>query len=237
MARIRAFEDAAEEASSRAASPPSGRAFRARTCAGRCTCRPARKPWPPVCARICERATCSPPPTAATATRWPRAPTPARMMAELFGARDRHQPGQGRLDAHRRLLGRHAGRQRRGRGRHPDRGRRGARARHARRRRRGGLLLRRRRDQPRPVPRGAELGGGVQAAGPVRLRGQPLVGDHRDRVHDRGRRRARARGGDRRAGARGRRQRRVRGLAGDAGAAAGRARRRGRASCTPSPTA
>jgi hypothetical protein len=53
-------------------------------------------------------------------------------------------------------------------------------------------------DQPRPVPRGAQLGGDPRAADPLRLRGQPLVGDHADRRDDRRRGRARARGGDRR---------------------------------------
>ena len=64
------------------------------------------------------------------------------------------------------------------------------------------LLLRRRRDQPRPVPRGAQLGRDPRAAGALRVRGQPLVGDHADRRDDRGRGRAGARAGDRRAGRR-----------------------------------
>ncbi len=43
-----------------------------------------------------------------------------------------------------------------------------------------GLLLRRRRDQPRAVSRSPELGRGLPAAGAVRLRGQPLFRHHRN---------------------------------------------------------
>ena len=123
--------------------------------------------------------------------------------------RHRHQQRQGRLDAHRRLLGRHAGRQRRGRRRHPDRRRRGACA-----------------EDPQAAAtsspassatarstagrssKALNWAAGVRAAGAVRLRGQPHLGDHADRPDDRPAtaRAARAES-DRRAGARGRRQR------------------------------
>ena len=55
------------------------------------------------------------------------------------------------------------------------------------RRRRLGLLLRRRHHQYRRLPRGAELRGGVEAAGDLRLREQSLHGVHADRRGDRGR--------------------------------------------------
>ena len=47
--------------------------------------------------------------------------------------------------------------------------------------RRHGLLLRRRHHQHRRVPRGAELRRGLEAAGDLRLREQPLHGIHADR--------------------------------------------------------
>ena len=53
--------------------------------------------------------------------------------------------------------------------------------------RRVGLLLRRRHHQYRRVPRGAELRRGVEAAGGLRLREQPLHGIHADRRRDGGR--------------------------------------------------
>ena len=59
------------------------------------------------------------------------------------------------------------------------------------------LLLRRRRDQPRAVPRRPELGAGLPAAGAVRLRGQPDRGHHAHAHDDRRRRRRRARRGAR----------------------------------------
>ena len=49
-----------------------------------------------------------------------------------------------------------------------------------------GLLLRRRHHQHRRVPRGAELRGGLEAAGGVRLREQPLHGIHADQRRHRG---------------------------------------------------
>ena len=48
--------------------------------------------------------------------------------------------------------------------------------------RRVGLLLRRRHHQHRRVPRGAELRRGLEAAGDLRLREQPLHGIHADRA-------------------------------------------------------
>ena len=72
--------------------------------------------------------------------------------------------GQGRLDAHRRLRGRHAGRQRHRRRRAADRGRRRARRPARGQGRRGGLLLRRRRGRRGRVPRGAQHRLGVEAA-------------------------------------------------------------------------
>ena len=59
----------------------------------------------------------------------------------------------------------------------------------------GRVLLRRRDDQHRGVPRGAEHGGGLEAAGRVRLREQPLHGVHADRA---GHRRRAPGGGPRR---------------------------------------
>ena len=49
-----------------------------------------------------------------------------------------------------------------------------------------GLLLRRRHHQHRRLPRGAELRRGVEAAGDLRLREQPLHGIHADRRRDGG---------------------------------------------------
>ena len=57
----------------------------------------------------------------------------------------------------------------------------------ARHRAGGGGVLRRRRHQHRRVPRGAQPGRGVEAAGDLRLREQPLHGVHADRRGDRGR--------------------------------------------------
>ena len=54
------------------------------------------------------------------------------------------------------------------------------------RRRRHGLLLRRRHHQYRRLPRGAQLRGGLEAAGDLRLREQPLHGIHPDRRRHRG---------------------------------------------------
>ena len=113
---------------------------------------------------------------------------PARHDARAVRPRGRQLRRQGRLDAHRRFQGRHARRERRRRGEHRDRG--GRRARHqAEAREEDRLLhLRRRRDQPRAVPRGAELGEGLRPAGAVRVRGQRLCRDDADEVDDRRRR-------------------------------------------------
>jgi hypothetical protein len=131
------------------------------------------------------------------------------------------QRRQGRIDAHRRLLRRHAGRQRRGGGRAADCGGRRPRAEAAagpRARQRPGsgrrhhrVLLRRRRHQPRTVPGSAELGAGLCVAGAVCLRGQPLERHHGQRPDDgrTGRFGARHQPGHRRDP--GRRQRRGRG--------------------------
>ena len=50
-----------------------------------------------------------------------------------------------------------------------------------------GVLLRRRHDQHRRVPRGAQLLGGVEAAGGLRVREQSLHGVHADQLGDGGR--------------------------------------------------
>ena len=55
------------------------------------------------------------------------------------------------------------------------------------RQRRDGMLLRRRHHQYRRLPRGAELRGGVEAAGDLRLREQSLHGIHPDQRRDGGR--------------------------------------------------
>ena len=145
---------------------------------------------------------------------------------------------QGRLDAHRRLLGRHAGRQRRGRGRAADRGGGGACAEAAEEGRDHRVLLRRRRDQPRPLSRIAELGARLRPAGALRLRGQPLERDHGQRADDGRRRRLGPRRGAGHRGDTGGRQRRVRGACGRGRAGGRGARRRaGRGCCTRSPTA
>ena len=117
--------------------------------------------------------TCSPPPTAATATPSPRAPHRPRMMAELFG----------------RATGNNAARAARCTSPTsrsacwaptawwPRASRSPTGAAHALKIRgtptHRCLLLRRRRGQPRAVPRRPELGPGLPAAGAVRLRGQP----------------------------------------------------------------
>ena len=59
--------------------------------------------------------------------------------------------------------------------------------------RRVGVLLRRRHDEYRRVPRGAQFRRGLEAAGGLRVREQPLHGIHADRRRDGGR----ASGGDR----------------------------------------
>ena len=117
-------------------------------------------------------------------------------------------PRQGRLDAHRGLFRRHARRERRGGGRHSDCGRRRAGTEDAGLRRDRDLHVRRRRDQPRAVPRRAELGGAVQAAGSVRVRGQRRRGVHPRRERHGGPGRDRPRQGARRRGDHGRRQQR-----------------------------
>ena len=116
--------------------------------------------------------------TASTATAWPRARIPKRVMAELFGRVDGLSQGQGRLDAplrqERQLPGRPRHRRRPpaaggGRGvRHQVPGRRPGRA----------LLLRRRRRARGRVPRVAEPRRALEAAGRLRLREQPLRHGH-----------------------------------------------------------
>ncbi len=142
------------------------------------------------------------------------------------------------LDAHCRLLGRHARRQRRGRRRHPDRRGRGALDPHPRRRGDCRELLRRRRHQSRAFRRRAELGGRLRAAGALRLRGQPVVRHHQDRRAVGRRRRRRTRPRARCAGAGGGRQRHRGGVPRCAHAGRrGARRRRSAAAARDAPTA
>ena len=122
-------------------------------------------------------------------------------------ARDRHQQGQGRLDAHRRFRRRHARCQRRGRRRHADRRRRRTRAQDSRPQGNRRVFFRRRRGQSRAIHRSAELGGRLPPARAVRVRGQPDLGDHTHRPDDRRCRRGCAGREHRGAGHEGRRQR------------------------------
>ena len=108
----------------------------------------------------------------------------APLMAELLGRGHRDLRRQGWLDAPHRRLARRDGLLRDRRGAHADRGGRGvgrAGARDGSGRR---LLLRRRHHEHRDVPRGAEPGRGLEAAGRVRLREQPVHGVHGDRRRD-----------------------------------------------------
>ena len=114
--------------------------------------------------------------------------------------------------------------------RHPDRGRRGAGPQDAEVRRDRGLHVRRRRDQPRSVPRRAQLGGAVQAAGAVRVRGQRRRGVHARRQRHGRAGRDRPRQGARRRGDHRRRQQRDGGGRCGAGRGRGGAARRGAAS-------
>ena len=98
---------------------------------------------------------------------------------------DRHLRRQGRLDAPDRRRARRDGLVRDRRRAHADRGRRGVGGEGARHRPGRRLLLRRRDDEHRGVPRGAEPGRRLEAAGRVRLREQPLHGVHADRRRDR----------------------------------------------------
>ena len=173
---------------------------RRRACAARCTCRPARRRWPPASARISTRTDSDhldaprPRPHARQGRRW------SAMMCELFGRASGCNGGKGGsmhiADFSVGMLGANgvvaAGMPIAVGAAHALKLQRRARSRR--------LLLRRRRDQPRAVPRGAELGRDLRAAGAVRLRGQPLLGHHRDRGDDGRRGRARARAGDRHAG-------------------------------------
>ncbi len=114
--------------------------------------------------------------TAATATRSPRAWT-CRASSWRSWARQRgllRRPR--RLDARRRHGGRHARRQRHRRCRDADRGRQRAGASGAPHRASRRRLLRRRRDGRGRLARELQYGGAVEAAGPVRVREQRLVG-------------------------------------------------------------
>jgi hypothetical protein len=174
MRRIRAFETR-PKSPARAVSAPGAwrRRPSRRWCAGRCTCPPGRRRWPPACALNLVREDLLTSTHRGHGHTLAKGADPTRMMASCSAA-PRLQQGQGRLDAHRRLLGRHAGRQRRGGRRHPHCHRRRACAEDPRPAAPGGLLLRRRRGQPRPLPGRPELGPGLPAAGAVRVRGQPL---------------------------------------------------------------
>ena len=96
MVRIRAFENAAEAASQGGVSAygqeAGGRRQGARPAA------PVDRPGGGAGRRLrppARATTTSPPPIAATATRWPRAPTCGRMMAELFGKASGFNGGKG----------------------------------------------------------------------------------------------------------------------------------------------
>ncbi len=130
-----------------------------------------------------------------------------------------------RLDARRRPGAQHPGCQRHRRRRHAAQRRRRARGQAQGRRSGGDRVLRRRRQQPGHLPRIAQSRGGLAAAGPVRLREQPvraqhlLPADHRGQLGGEPRRRLRH---PRRAH---RRQRRARGARRDrrgGGSGAGR---------------
>ena len=144
--------------------------------------------------------TCSPP-TAATTTRWPAGATPEECLAELMSKATglckakggsmhltKARPGHARLVRDRRRAP-------------ADGGRRGLVGEAARHRAGRGGVLRRRRHQHRRLPRGAQPGRGVEAAGAVHLREQPLHGVHADRLgHRRGQPRGRPGAGVRHAG-------------------------------------
>ena len=87
---------------------------------------------------------------------------------------DRLLQGPRRLDAHRRRFDGQSRRQRHRRRRHPDRGRRRAFLQAHEDRQGGRLLLRRRREQRGRIPRGAQHGFHLEAAGDLRLREQRL---------------------------------------------------------------
>ena len=98
--------------------------------------------------------------------------------------RGRALQGARRLDAHRRLLARHAGRERDRRRRHRPRDRRRARVERPRQRAGRGRLLRGRRGQPGRPPREPQPGGDLEAARDLRLREQRLRRVDARRVRD-----------------------------------------------------
>jgi hypothetical protein len=158
------------------------------------------------------------------------------MMMRAVRQGGRLQRRQGRLDAHRRLLGRHAGRQRRRRGRLADRGGRGACAEAA-----GGDAITCCFFGDGAINRGPFLEAlnwaGLRPAGAVRVRGQPLERHHRQRADDGGRGRLGAIAGTRHPATAGRRQRRGGGAVRPRLSSPKCAPAAARACCTPAPTA
>ena len=122
----------------------------------------------------------------------PRAHAGARRVGRegarrAHAARQRADARQGRIDAPHLRRARRDGLLRHHRRAPADRLRRGVARAIQGTRRCVRLLLRRRHDEYRRVPRGAEFRGGVEAAGRLRLREQPLHGIHADPQRDRGR--------------------------------------------------
>ena len=116
-----------------------------------------------------------------------RGATPEACLAELMSRATGLCGGQGRLHAPHLGAAQHARLLRDRRLAPPDRLRRGLVGQAARPGPGRGRLLRRRRHQHRRLPRGAQPGRGLAAAGAVRLREQPLHGVHADRLgHRRG---------------------------------------------------
>ena len=99
---------------------------------------------------------------------------PVAMMKEIYGQQRRLLRGQGRLDAHRRPVQGHDGRQRHPRRRRAAGVRRGAGRQVPQEGRGGDQLRRRRREQPGHLPRKPEPGRGVEPAGDLRRREQRL---------------------------------------------------------------
>ena len=110
----------------------------------------------------------------------PRRADGAALRGALRQARRAHGR-QGRLDAHDQRRARHHGLVRDRRRPPADRGRGGVVGPVPRVGPGRGLLLRRRDDEHRRVPRGAQPGRGLEGAGRLRVREQPVHGVHRDR--------------------------------------------------------
>ena len=158
------------------------------SCAAPRTSASGRRRSPPASPRPCAPTTGRSAPTAATTTRWPAARRWAPILAELFGRGTGLLGGKGGsmhlTSVEHGVMGSYAIV-----GAHLPiaLGRRLVRAVPQDRAGRG-LLLRRRDDEHRRVPRGAQHGRGLEGAGRVRVREQPVHGVHADRRRDRGRR-------------------------------------------------